>query len=211
MDTPAGPNSPLPVTSVPVAVPTVTPVSSPAPIVPAVTGPRPGAPPPPAKRSGHRWILPVVVCFIITFVYTAFFLVWKADWWFSFRQYIVQYTFGKDYVILEDQPLGDQLTVSRVRLTKPGYVGLVRSNSYGFPGDTIIGVSRYLPAGSYTNVMVDVHPKDFNRSDEVQTVTPGNMIYAMLFYSQGEQEYTGRETEVKDMYGKIVLSRMTVE
>ncbi len=131
----------------------------------------------------------------------------------------------KDAVMIADQkPNSEETVVQYAKLSKPGYIVIYGQNSNGQKGE-VLGVSDYLPAGEYTNVVVKRRSGSGGSSSnkqktnsQTQTQTESQMdvenetVLAQIVEDDGDQVFTeDSDAVVVDESGNPVESDATLD
>jgi len=108
-------------------------------------------------------------------------------------------TNNPNHVIVNDQAPGNQVFISTVQLSKPGFVVIQKDNA-GKPG-AIIG-SQYFDAGIYPGKVTLTTP-----------TVEGGLYYAALYLDSGDKKFTStKDTPILDASGNAIMRpfRITV-
>ncbi len=158
---------------------------------------------------GRSFITPWIVCLAgAIFILGTLVLTVSPTQFFSWKQSIAQNLLRKDTVAVKDQrTLEAFIVLSRVRLTKPGFVVVRFVDAFNSPSDYIVGVSSLLQPGEYKNMQILIRPDDFVGEEAGPKVHLGSSLVATEYYDTGNGVFLdGEDLQVTDIWGNFIMS-----
>ncbi|MEK9174769.1 MAG: hypothetical protein AAB725_02250 [Patescibacteria group bacterium] len=127
-------------------------------------------------------------------------VVWLRNWANPTPDFAIAAAVNPFVKIIDQKPYNDEVIIENrvyadhVVLARPGFVA-VYENPYDKFG-TLVGTSRFLPAGEYRYVVVDL----------VKEYKPGTRLYAILHQDTGDAIYNlVQDSTLKDARGLDIL------
>jgi hypothetical protein len=135
----------------------------------------------------------------------------RMEKWFSWRQYIVQLTTGGEYIVAKNQKIqANSITISKVRLNKPGFVTARFVDKFNSPSDYLVGETDVLPAGVHENVVIPIDPNNLiDQPHDIRILRPGDNVIIIQYEYDPAIDYH-KEGPIRDIFGETVLGRLTI-
>lgn len=115
----------------------------------------------------------------------------------------------KNSIVIEDQPVGDTITVKKLSLAKDGYLVLSFGNNFGIPGIPL-AISELLPADTYKDIKVEFLKLEGRNSRDPK---PSDIIVAEVFEETNGNRFYQRndDTPAKTLFGKRVVKKIKLQ
>lgn len=102
-------------------------------------------------------------------------------------------------IVVQDQPVGKNITIEAVRLSRPGRIAVVTS-VYGRPTDRIIVESGVLPRGTYRSIALPVGAEHLDKGSGSDVIVPGDLLFVSIRHKWGNDLVSG-----KDLLGRPLV------
>lgn len=112
--------------------------------------------------------------------------------------------------VVQKQPVAQTVRVDSAHLAKSGFVAIYLNEP---PGSRVVGVSTYLPAGSYRNILVpyeyaEVLPDWMQPEDQIKE---SRLMFVRLFADDGDQVFEETSDKpVKTLFGSLYTRNFAV-
>ena len=131
--------------------------------------------------------------------------VWLRNWAEPVPSFAIAANTSDAIRVVDQEPYNDEVIIENriyatgVSLSLPGFVAVYETpfDKYG----TLVGTSRFLPAGKHAYVPVDL----------VKEYKPGQRLYAILHQDTGDAIYNlVQDPTIKDQYGREIVDSFLI-